>query len=365
MSAAGFEYVTLSVDGYVIIGWQEVSIDRSMQSGAISFQLQATNPSWSAAAMSLRRGKNVEIRAALDLGTARGGGGDLMCRGAVDEYDADVGEEANKVVTLDGRSKGRDAIDCPPVKHNTGRVENKNLLQVAQELDEFGVNWTTDQQLPVIPMVQRQPHEPHFDTIEREARKSGHMLAAQPDGGIKITRAGQKRHAGVLVAGQSPVRKYKVHLAPHEKRSPTVVRGQKRLGHGKDNLRQEYQDTGDSDVGHRPALVLAEGDYSNDDLKKRAQWDRLRRAGRALTVTMTVSRWRDDAGALWDPGRIMAIQVADEDVDQDLLLSTAKFHQDLKGGTTAVLTFVDPKAHGGQASAGSSDQAFDPGSAIS
>ena len=366
MSEALPEYVTLTVDGSVLMGWQEVEVDRSMQGGAISFSLKATNPSWSGPAKTLRQGRSVEIRTTPDLGAARGGGGDLLCRGEVDTYHARIGPGPNKDVTVTGRSKSRNAIDCPPVNHKTGRVENKDLLGVAQEFDEFGIGFTTDQQLPKIPMVQRDPLETMFATIEREARKSGHMLAAQPDGTVKITRAGTKRHAGALVEGQSPVKVWDINVAPHMKRSPIVVRGQRRLGHGKDNLRQEYRDGGDGDGPHRPHIVIPEGDYTLKDLKKRAQWERLRAAGHGISVSPCVSRWRDDAGQLWDPGRLMAISVPSEDVDQDLTLSSVKFRQKIgeDEGTTADLTFVDPKAHGGAAGQGTSDSAFDPGAAL-
>ena len=366
MSAALPEYVTLEVDGYVLSGWQEVEVTPSAQHGAISFTLKATNPSWSAPAMTIRRGKQVTIRTSPDQGLARRGGGDLMCVGAIDHYHADIGEDGNKDVTITGRSKGRDAIDCPPVKHKTGRVENKTLLEVAKEFDEFGIGFTTDQQLDKIPMVQRDPLEPMLATIEREARRLGLLLAGQPSGSIMITRANTRRHAGSLAAGQSPVRRCSVDIAPHMKRSPVVVRGQKRLGTGKDNLRQEYQDQGDTSIGHRPHLVIAEGDYTFKDLKKRAEWERLRAAGHGVSVGFTVSRWRDDNGILWQPGWLMAVQVSSEDIDQDLSLSSPRFHQKLGegGGTTADLSFVDPKALGGKAGQGSSDTAFDSGASL-
>ena len=366
MSAALPEYVTLSVDGYVLMGWQEVEVERSAQHGAIAFTLKATNPSFSAPAKALRRGKAVEIRTSPDEGAARRGGGDLLCAGAIDTYHAVIGEGGNKDVTLSGRSKGRDAIDCPPIKHKTGRFENKTLLEIAKELDEFGIGFTTDQQLDKIPMVQRHPLETMFATVEREARRAGLLLAAQPDGKIALTRANTKRHAGALVETQSPVRSWDINIAPHMKRSPVVVRGQKRLGTGKDNLRQEYQDKGDAEVGHRPHLVIPEGDYSFKDLQKRAKWERLRAAGHGISVGVCVSRWRDDNGELWDPGRLMPIQVPSEDINQDLTLSSAKFVQKIGKdvGTTANLTFVDPKALGGKAGQGSSDAAFDPGAGI-
>ena len=212
-------------------------------------------------------------------------------------------------------------------------------------------------------MIQMRPGEPMFATVEREARKRGYMLAAQTDGSIKVTRAGTTRHDGALVLGESPVKRCHVHLSPRSKRQPVVARGQRRSGTGQARLRQEQRAGGAGDDAHRPALVIAEGDHDDDDLKHRAKWHRLRLAGQGLTVEWTVSAWRDAGGTIWDPGRLMANVNEEEDLDCDLTLSKAKLTQDEKG-TLAALTFVDPRTHGGAAPQGSADEAFDPGDGI-
>lgn len=358
-----FEVVTLVVDGYALSGWQEVQVERSMESGAISFTLQATNTSLSEPAMALRQGQDIQIFTTPDGGNFATSGGDLLCAGAIDDYDAEY-EGDGKVITVTGRSKGRDPIDCPAVNHKTGRVENKTLLDAANEFGaEFGVKWWTDQSLPMIPMIQMRPGEPMFAAIEREARKTAHMLAAQPDGSIKITRAGTTRHAGALVLGASPVTRCHVHLSPQSKRQPVVVRGQRRSGTGEKNLRQEHRDAGDGDDTHRPDLVIAEGDHDDDDLKRRAKWRRLRLAGKGLTVEWTVSTWRDQGGTIWDPGRLIANVADEEDLDCDLTLSTAKLTQNERG-TIATLNCVDPRTHGGSKPQGTADEAFDPGDGL-
>ena len=357
-----FETVTLVVDGYAISGWQRVEVSRSMQHGAIDFELEATTTSLSDQALSLRDGQDVEIYTTPGGESYAAAGGDLLCAGSIDDYQASYAADS-KTVTLSGRSKGRDPIDCPVVNHPTGRVENKTLLGVAQEFDEFGVTWSTDQQLPTLPMVQRHPVEPLFATIEREARKGGYMLAAQPDGGIKITRAGTTRHADALVLGDPGITSCRVCISPAAKRQPVVVRGQRRSGTGRTNLRQEYRDSGDGNDRHRPHIVLAEGDHSDDDLKRRARWQRLRLAGHGITVAWVVSAWRDADGLLWDPGRLMANRIDAEKLNCDLTLSTVRFIQDDKG-TRADLTFVDPRTHGGSTPQGSADDAFDPGGSI-
>lgn len=359
------EIVSLVVDGQVLRGWQEVSVSRSMQNAVISFSLKATNPTWSTEAKALRHGKEIEVRTSQASGPWQPGGGDLLCKGYVDNYSAKYGCDS-KSVTVSGRSKAADAVDCPPVKHKTGRVEKKALDQVAKELDEFGIEWKTDQKLDPIPKVQRRPDDTVFDTVEREARRLGLMLAGQPDGSVMITRAGSKRHAGAIVMGGPPVESMDVQVNLSSKRSPIVVRGQRSIGTGDESLRQQIEEVDQSVGRHRPLVVILEGDAPKKELKKRGKWERLRSAGFGVNVSTEMSSWRDDAGQLWDPGRLIATVCAEEDIDQDLTLSTVTFKQDIDNGTVASLALVDPRSHGGKKARGGkgSDSAYDPGGGI-
>lgn len=360
------ERISVVVDGYAIQGFQSVEISRSMQNGAMTFRIEADASSWSPQAMALRNGKQVEIYASPDLSGPAENLGTLLLTGAVDDYDAEITPESHSI-SLTGRSKGRNAIDCPPVKHKSGQIKNKTLLQAAQEFDEFGVGWSSDQQLQQIPVIQRSPEEAMFDTVERYARRQGLMLVAQTDGSIKITRAGAQRHAGALTLGQAPVNSMGVTVSSKHKRSPVVARGQRRDGVGKDNLRQEAQDAGDADEG-RPALVIAEGDHTLQDLQRRAKWERLRMAAFGIRPRATVSRWRDDGGMVWTPGLLVAIVNDIEGINGDFCLSTVTLTQrngDGKdAGTRARLEFVDPAAHGGSGGVGSSDQVFSAGGGL-
>ena len=357
------EIVTLTVDGQVLIGWQDVSVDRSQESAEISFNLGATNASWSGEAKTLRHGSEVEIRTSAAGGRARPGRGDLLCAGYIAGYGAKYAAKT-KQVTIDGKSKGADAVDCHPVKHKTGRFENKTLLDVAKELDEVRCGFKTDQQLPKIPKVQRQPGDTIFQTIEREARRLGLLLSGQPDGSINITRAGTKRHAGALVLGESPVQEMDVKLKPGQKYSHYVARGQRAKGVGKDALRQEETERDPSVKRNRPLLIIPEGDWTKKELQTRLRWERLRRASFGTTISVKVATWRDEAGELWEPGRLMAIVCEPEDIDGDYTLQTANLRQGGEEGTVAYLTFVDPKAVGGKGGADKSDGAFDPGGGL-
>lgn len=346
------EFITLLVDGQALQGWQSVTITRSAEAAAISFSLNATNPAWSAQAQLLRKGKVVEIYTTLGGDFGAFGGGDLLCTGYVDDYEADIGEGASRAIVLSGRSKAGDAIDCPPAKHKTGLVENKDLLGVAKEFDEFGIGFFTDQKLKKIPMVQHVPGQSMFKTLEREARVHALLLTGQPDGRVKITRAGSNRHAGALIEGFPPVRSIKFRFSIRNKRSTIKVRGQTRLGVGKTALRQEVEVEDPSVERHRPEVVHHEGSNVEKELRERAEWQRLRRSGSGISAIFKVSTWRDEAGSLWEPGRIVAIQSDTEEVDQDLAISSVAFAQvtgEGEGaGTFATLTLVDPRTLGGK-----------------
>lgn len=342
------EDVTLTVGGLRLRGFQEVNVSRSAKAAAIAFGFKATNPAWTEDAFRLRMGAAVQLMA----------GSDLMADGYIDDYAGDHGEGGNHEVRCSGRSKSQDAIDCPPAKHKTGRIEKKTLLDAAKEFDEFGVGFTTDQQLKPIDKIQRNPGETAFATIERYARREGLLLQGQPDGKIKITKAGTKRHAGALVERQPPIKSFKVSFTAKDKRSPVVARGQRALGTDKKALRQEIQEFDPSVGRYRPLVVFVEGDADDEKLKKRAKWEVSRRAGNACTVSVTVTGWRDEAGELWEPGRLMAIQFLSERIDQDMSLSSVNFKQSLKDGTTAELEFCDPRALGGKDPKGQSDPAY-------
>jgi prophage tail gpP-like protein len=343
------EIVTVVVGGHELRGFEEIDLRRSMKEAMISFSLRATFAEGSASARMLRQADDIEIYTA----AGRQGSRTLLCRGAIDSYEADIGEGNSKIIVLHGRSHARDAIDCTPCRHPTGRVENKDLLGVAQDLGaEFDVPWRADVPLDPIDKTQLRPGETLFQAIEQQARIEGLMLLGEPEGGVLITRAGTKRHAGALREGKPPVNRVSVRLQKAAERSEIHVRGQRAHGTGKDALQQNEIFTPDYPVQgkrrHRPQVVYVEGDRIPTKLKRRAKWHHLR-SFEGNTIQMRVSRWRDEDGLIWEPGRLVALQVPSEELDVDFTLSEVVLRQGIgeHAGTRAELIMVDPRTHGG------------------
>ena len=353
------EIVTLVVDGHALQGWQAVAVSGAASAAARSFNLRASNPAWSADAKAVRRGKMVEIFTTpktddRELGAFDESGSDLLCKGYADDYEVDSAPGSHEV-SISGRSKAADAIDCPPVKHKTGQVENKTLLEAAKEFDEWDIDFTSDIPLDKLPEMQLEPGESLFSGLEREARHQGVLLTGQPDGGVKITRGGKKRHSGTLVHGEPPCKRWKLHCSIENKRSKVHVRGQRSLGVGEDALRQEETAEDESVKRHRPHVVHHEGDHVRKELKRRADWEMLRRSGSGIAISVKVATWRDEGGQLWAPGNLVAVQWGAEEIDQDLAIKSVTFNQGVgegesEVGTWADLTLVDPRTLGAKGS---------------
>lgn len=336
------EDVTLEVDGLRLRGFQEVNITRSLNDATIAFGLRVTNPAWSADAFAVRFAKEVVLKA----------GADLLCRGTVDDFESES-EDDKREVRISGKSKGVLAVRHPPVRHKTGRVENKDLLAVAKEFTETGVEWKADTKLTPIPLVQRGPLDTVFETVERYARAQGVMLTGQPDGSILITRGSDKRHGGELAEGVRPMTKYKVKVSQSKKASPSVIRNQRRMGVKPDQLRSEEHVFDPSVGSFRPAIILGETDMDQRQAKDAGEWQRLRQnANGGLSATISVAGWRDADGLLWETGRLVFLRLPSERVEQDMRVEGVTFTQSLKDGTTAQLTLVDPNTTGAKSKSG-------------
>lgn len=347
------EDVVLKVDGQRLRGFQEVNITRSMKDAAIAYGLRVTNPAWSADAFAVRFAREVELMT----------GTEMLCRGTVDDYESEC-EEEKREVRISGKSKGVLAARHPPVKHKTGRVENKDLLAVAKEFTETGVEWRSDVKLPPLPMVQRHPADTVFDTVERYARRLGVMLVGQPDGAILITRGSDKRHSE-LSEGRRPMTGYKVKISQKSKASPNVVRNQRRLGTAGKDLRDEQTVYDPKNGAFRPAIIFGETDQDQQSAKNTGEWQRLRSgAFGGLSATISVAGWRDGDGVLWEPGRLVFLSIPSERIEQEMRVESVTYTQNLKDGTTAELTLVDPVTTGAKAksgAAGAKRNKSDPG----
>lgn len=344
----GDEIVTVVAGGRQWTAFKKVEVEAAINEAARSFSLTiAAEQVPEDAQSAFFSGNLIEIFL----------GGDLACAGYVDRYKPKISQHSTAEIEVSGRSKSQDLIDGSAV-HKTGRFENKDPAEIMKELDKAGVGVRADVKLTKVPWYQITPGETVFRIGEKLARAQGVTLSGQPDGSILLTKCTGKRHAGGLIHPGN----IKEGEADHNwagRHSEVIVRGQRPIDHGADNLEIEQKAKDSAVKRYRPVVVVQDEDTDKQRAKKRAGNRRDKEAGNALKANIKVQGFRDDGGKLWTPGFLVWTQSRFLALQQDMCIEKATFRQERPGGSVTELALTDPRAHGGKSKGGSSGGEWD------
>ncbi len=331
----GAEIVTVETDGQTFTAFERVQARASFKEAARSFRLEAAAENGGQVlAGQFRAGAQVTIRA----------NGDLLLIGYVDQYQPCLGAKKAEV-TISGRSKSGDLVDCSAV-HDSGSFEQKTALDIGNAVASgIGATFETDQQLDPVD-YQVTPGESVFRAVEKIARTQGLTITGTPEGNAKITKAGSKRHAAGIFEGINLLSGEADHNWSN-RHSKYIVRGQRPKGHGVAALEIEAiaKDAGVN--RNRTVIVVQDEDTSKDKARSRAKNRRDRAAGNSLTATISVQGFRDDAGQLWTPGYLIWVESPFLNIAQDMILDAVDWTQD-SDGSIAKLSLCDPRSYGGK-----------------
>lgn len=342
----GPELVTVAIGGTRYSAFREVKVMAALDHAARSFELAiaaqggAVETAWQFAP-----GTPVDISA----------NGDLLLRGYVDRYQPKMTKKTREV-KISGRSKAQDFIDCAAIDpKGTGQFENQTVLDIAQALDQFGVGVSSDasQLMTQVAAYRITQGETAFAAVERMCRSQGLTLAGKPDGGINITKAGTKRHAGGLFEGVN-IEDGSSDLNTAHRHSQVKVIGQKAAGSGRGAM-QVSATSGDGAVSRfRPAVIVADDETDDDGAQARADYRIAREAGEAITASIATQGFRDDAGTLWTPGNLVWLESDFLGITQVMLIKDVTFVQGNDDGSMSYIGLTDPQAFGGASGKGGS-----------
>ena len=334
------EIVTVVVGGQRYDSWVSVNVRGSVKEAARTIKLVVA-AEFGAAALSQVFQDQTPLAAYA--------GDDLIFTGYVDDKGPELGPDGPSTITISGRSKGADAIDCSS-DHTKPDYVGKTLHQIAQDQDIFGIGFTTDTAFDAIDRFRFTPGETLFRGLEILGRDHGVTMAGQSDGGIKFTTAGAAppRQPGYLLEGLNIKRGSSSHNSAN-RHSDVHVHGQSYKGVGRQNTAINATAKDSTVKRPRPVHVLHRGHATDKRVKKHAENRRNREAGGGLTAIITTPGWRDETGALWAPGNKVWTSSPFLDISQDMLIESADYLQDgTEEGTRVVLNLVDPRAHGGK-----------------
>lgn len=341
------ESVVVTVAGQPFDGWEKISVTGSVKEACRAMHLEFPDSLGSPRWPSIFSGQPQASVTA---------GGELIFTGYVDLRAPRIGPRF--LVTIGARSKAQDAVDCT-VDHTKPDYVQRNVHDVAQDQDRFGIGFACDFQPDGFDRWRPNPGDPLFHALRPLCEDEDATMAGQPDGSVKITRAGASAEpqAGTIVEG--------VNIWEGGAVFDDCGQHSKIRAHG-----QSYRDTGaqatqmvgeadNSNVARlRPLDLHHDRHTSRDRLKRLAKRRRDKEQGEGIRAEFRMRGWRDSGGMLWTPGKKVWVQSASLDLSQYMLIESVMYEQSAggggegecgpEGGTIAHLHCVDPRAHGGK-----------------
>lgn len=331
----------LRVDGYDLEGWTSVSVSRSLDDIADSFDLElASKLSSKPPPVTIGDGSECQIYY----------GDEQVLSGYIDTYNLSY-DSGSTSLTVSGRSRAGDLVDCTAIKpgKKTGGSWKDTLgLQIAADIcAPFGISVSSDVgELPKERYFKLEEGETCFSALDRLAKDSGLRVTSFPDGSIVFTRAGLLTYPKVVIQKGHNVLSGSVSFDMSERYSDYLFKGQRPASAenpGKAvNLSHLVKDDGVS--RYRPLVI------EQDRLvQRRAEWERNTRAGRARQLSYEICNpddlsrsWEMADHGLWAPGAVVTVVDSFLELDDAYLVTSATFVRDNSGTRTSLkLTFPE------------------------
>lgn len=339
-----FERIRIEAGGVGYEGWMSVAVTAAYDEAVRTFTITTSEPPSSLPILKrwpLLPNMPVSVTAS----------GTLLVTGFVDDYMPAFSEESHDV-TISGRGRGAEYVDSSIV-HPTGRFEDKTMLQIAQELDTFGVGITVQglgaavaNQL--VPWFQIRPGATPWAEMMRLLPQGATMMGL-PEGGIAIVRGATGRHAGGLIEGGN-VKAASAKLSAREGFSAFEAMGQNPIGTTDAQLRPLGYFMGlTKSARTRHRRFHDPVPTTPARAKDLAQWVAQRAAGNSIEVSATVAGFRDQSGAVWRPSQTVFTHLPTLNVEQDLIIRRVTFRQDDQSGTVSEIDLCDAQTFGGSA----------------
>lgn len=320
--------VRVQVDGRDHAGWLEVEISASIERQARSFTLAITESWPGAAAQAGRVRPGATARVFI--------GADPVVTGHVDA--TPISYDAGQIrVSLRGRSKTADLVDCAPVE-NGGQFRNRRVEQVARSLARpYDVEVRADVATgAAIRDHQVEPGETVFESIARMLELRGLLSTDDAEGVLVLTRAGEGRAADALELGRN-VLSASADFDMVDRFSEYRVLGQQAgsdLDYGEtiSGVRAVAEDP--AVPRRRVTVITADGQVDTGTARERARWTAAKAAGETQRARVRVQGWRQSDGRLWQVNERTRLTCPVLGLDREMLIAEVTYRLDSAGTTT-------------------------------
>lgn len=338
--------ITLRIDGVDWSHWQSVEVTRQVDAIAGTFSLAIVerwgNADGGMQSMPLSAGLPCELLI----------GQDPVISGYVDKVSPSFSAGAHGI-TVTGRDKSADLVDCAAI-HKPGQWAGLTCAGLAAYLAApFGVSVLSEGDVGApFASFKLEEGEKAFDALDRALKQREVFACPDGKGGIVLLKIGSRDAQGKLQQGVN-ILQASLEADMAERFSDYVVQGQQpgndqQWGLAASAVTASVRDK--AVTRYRPMLIRPENSVDAASARQRAAWECAVRAGRAVTVSVTVQGFRqlgagaEQSGPLWDINAMCDVDIPYLRLSQRLLISKVTFKRDLASGSTTRLELRDPAA---------------------
>lgn len=303
--------VTIEVAGQRWTGWQRVAVTRSIDTVPATFDLQVTERYPTSGQIDIKPGAPCKVLI----------GSDVVITGYVDRYTAAVSPR-DHTVRITGRSKSADLVDCAAffgskdteAYFSAGGSAVKIVRELAAGYD-IEVSQQSGGDARIIPFAINLG-ETAWEIIDRVTRMAALLAYDMPDGSIMLSIAGTGTMDSGFVQGvnvESAAVEFTIDQRFSRYYGFTVTTAALTVESAQSGGTLPAQGRADDpDVPRfRKRIIVEPGIAQTGEniIQKRVDWEKNRRIGRSLAVTVTCDSWRDVGGALWAPNYLAPINL--------------------------------------------------------
>lgn len=321
--------LALQINGQIFAGWKSVVVHRAMDQVAGGFDLSVSEK-WSDEREPFPIHAGDACTVLID--------DDPVITGYIDAVERSYSATDHEIRAR-GRDKTADLVDCSAEQAQWFDLKMERIVE--RLIKPFGIELqvaVTDTGSKFVTMG-ADPGEAVFDVIERMARLRGLLLMSDGRGRLVITRRSDIRIGTELVLGQN-VLSADFRSDVSARFSNYTVKGYHpgggAMGDGlgfEDFSLRKGAAIDDRVKRYRPLVIVAEDQGDAATFKKRAEWERGVRAGRAAQLNYTVNGFRH-ADDLWRPNYLVRVRDPMLGIEDDMLIVGVRFTDDDQGQLT-------------------------------
>ena len=322
------DQVKVLINKKEFVGWQSMSLSRSISGLATSFNLQATD-SWSDKnTVRFLPQDTIEIY----INSKK------VLTGFLDSYSTSIGTQGRSI-SLSGRSLTGDLVDSSHIGQS--EFSSVSLEGLVRKLCEpFGIELASVEvdTGANISNLKIESGVSVFEVLKKEGAKKGFLFHTNVDGQIEILKIGERRAALSLVEGKNLISS-SIQMSTQDRFSDYIVKGS--AGAGKEIKPYKIKDSEFS--RYRPKVIKATGKSDRSILKKRAEWEVEIRKAKSSSINVSIPNWFDDDGNLIEENTIVNFVSPMSFIDEDLLVTSVNYSLSTSGQSCS-LELIPPNA---------------------